>query len=76
MNCEDGHECRLLNKKTTQIARQGKELRIYEYTYTKNKYTRPFRDATALMGSRSVVKNYRFGCKLVTEPPDMDLLHW
>ncbi len=36
---EDGHECRLLNKKSrTQIARHGAELWIYEYKYTKKGY--------------------------------------
>jgi hypothetical protein len=52
MTCKDVHECRLLNKKNrTKIAQQGEELRIYEYTCTKED-TRPFRDATALMGFR------------------------
>jgi hypothetical protein len=27
MNCEDVHECRLLNENTTKIAQQGEELR-------------------------------------------------
>jgi hypothetical protein len=31
-----------------------------------------FRDATALMGSGSVVQNYGAGCKFITDPLDLE----
>ena len=51
-NCEDSHECRLLNKKNRiKIGRQGEELRRYTvYTPSEKRNTGPFWDATALMG--------------------------
>jgi hypothetical protein len=56
MNCEDGHECQFMNKKNrTQITRQGEELQIYEYIYTK-KDTRPFREGYLRM--REYIRHY------------------
>ncbi len=49
MNCEDGHEYRLLNKKQNICTTRVGAIRIYEYTYTKMD-TGSLRDVTLLRG--------------------------
>ncbi len=49
-NCEDSHECRLLNKKTEQKSDDRERSYDVIYTPTQKRDTRPFWDVTAFMG--------------------------
>ncbi len=49
-NCEDSHECRLLNKKTAEKSDYREKSYDVMYTPSEKRNTGPFRDATAFMG--------------------------
>jgi hypothetical protein len=56
MNCEDGHERRLLDKKTVHKSHDRERSKYFMNTRIQKTNTRPSRDATALTGSGSVFR--------------------